>query len=232
MNDTEYKCPLNEEKQKEINALLSVRKAYRIVQENGQRLYGPPIDNSLPIPQRGSEVFVGRLPRDCYEDELVPMFEKIGPIYQLRLMMDFSGTNRGFAFVKYTNPLHAKEAAQSLDGCEVRVGHNIGVMLSWDNRRLFIGGIPRNKNKRQIANEMKRVTENVKDVIVYMSVYNNKNRGFAFVEYETHYAAAMARRRMAPGFKLWNNYEIRVDWADPEPELDDETMSKVCDYQF
>lgn len=38
-----------------------------------------------------------------YEDELVPLFENAGTIYEFRLMMEFSGDNRGYAFAMYTN---------------------------------------------------------------------------------------------------------------------------------
>lgn len=55
------------------------------------------------MPPRGCEVFVGKIPRDMFEDELVPLFETVGQIYEFRLMMEFSGENRGYAFVMYTN---------------------------------------------------------------------------------------------------------------------------------
>lgn len=60
-----------------------------LLQANGQRILGPPSDWVGPPPLKGSEVFVGRLPRDLLEDELVPVFERIGKIYQVRIMMDF-----------------------------------------------------------------------------------------------------------------------------------------------
>ena len=40
---------------------------------------------------------MGKIPRDCFEDELVPVFEKMGKIYELRLMVEYMGLNRGYA---------------------------------------------------------------------------------------------------------------------------------------
>ncbi|NXV90191.1 RBM46 protein, partial [Calonectris borealis] len=181
-------------------ALLALmeKTGYSMVQENGQRKFGgPPPGWEGPPPPRGCEVFVGKIPRDMYEDELVPVFERAGKIYEFRLMMEFSG--------KF-----------------------IGVCVSLDNCRLFIGAIPKEKKKEEILNEMKKVTEGVVDVIVYPNATDKtKNRGFAFVEYESHRAAAMARRRLIPGtFQLWG-HTIQVDWADPEKEVDEETMQRV-----
>ena len=39
--------------------------------------------------------------RDCFEDELVPVFASVGRIYELRLMIEFSGTNRTYCYVRY-----------------------------------------------------------------------------------------------------------------------------------
>ena len=74
---------------------LMERTGCGIVQVNGQRHYGPPSNWTGPPPSRGSEVFVGKIPRDCFEDELVPIFERVGYIYEMRLMMEYTGQNRG-----------------------------------------------------------------------------------------------------------------------------------------
>ncbi|XP_051994166.1 probable RNA-binding protein 46 [Xyrauchen texanus] len=212
-------------------ALLALmdRTGYSMVQENGQRKFGgpPPGWEGTP-PPRGCEVFVGKIPRDMYEDELVPVFERAGLIYEFRLMMEFSGENRGYAFVMYTTREAAQRAIQLLDNYEIRPGKFIGVCVSLDNCRLFIGSIPKDKKKEEIQEEMMKVTEGVVDVIVYPSALDRtRNRGFAFVEYESHKAAAMARRKLIPGtFQLWG-HTIQVDWAEPEKELDEETMLRV-----
>ncbi|KAF7259634.1 hypothetical protein EG68_05750 [Paragonimus skrjabini miyazakii] len=207
---------------------LTEKTSYPILQENGQRRYGPPPDWVGPQPPRGCEVFIGKIPRDCFEDELVPIFETVGKIYMFRLMMDFSGCNRGYGFCIYTNREDTRRAVAELDSYEIRRGKTLGVCFSVDNCRLFVGGIPKTKSKDEIMTEMIKVTEGVKDVIVYPSVADKtKNRGFAFVEYENHKAAAMARRKLIPGrIHLWG-HQIAVDWAEPEREVDEDIMSKV-----
>ncbi|XP_034400666.1 RNA-binding protein 47 isoform X7 [Cyclopterus lumpus] len=211
-------------------ALVSLmeRTGYTMVQENGQRKYGPPPGWNAASPPRGCEIFVGKIPRDVYEDELVPVFESVGRIYEMRLMMDFDGKNRGYAFVMYTEKHEAKRAVRELNNYEVRPGRLLGVCSSVDNCRLFIGGIPKTKKREEILEEVSKVTEGVLDVIVYASAADKmKNRGFAFVEYESHRAAAMARRKLMPGrIQLWG-HQIAVDWAEPEIDVDEDVMETV-----
>ncbi|XP_054459925.1 RNA-binding protein 47 isoform X3 [Anoplopoma fimbria] len=211
-------------------ALVSLmeRTGYSMIQENGQRKYGPPPGWNAASPPRGCEIFVGKIPRDVYEDELVPVFESVGRIYEMRLMMDFDGKNRGYAFVMYTEKHEAKRAVRELNNYEVRPGRLLGVCSSVDNCRLFIGGIPKTKKREEILEEVSKVTEGVLDVIVYASAADKmKNRGFAFVEYESHRAAAMARRKLMPGrIQLWG-HQIAVDWAEPEIDVDEDVMETV-----
>uniref|UniRef100_A0A8C4RM11 APOBEC1 complementation factor n=1 Tax=Erpetoichthys calabaricus TaxID=27687 RepID=A0A8C4RM11_ERPCA len=208
---------------------LIQRTGYNLLQENGQRKYGgPPPGWEGPPPERGSEIFVGKLPRDLFEDELVPLCEKFGKIYEVRMMMDFNGNNRGYAFVTFYNKQEAKNAMKQLNNYEIRTGRLLGVCASVDNSRLFVGGIPKTKKREEILSEMRKVTDGVVEVIVYPSAADKtKNRGFAFVEYESHRAAAMARRKLLPGrIQLWG-HAIAVDWAEPEVEVDEDTMATV-----
>lgn len=212
-----------------ILVALMERTGYAMIQENGQRKYGgPPPGWNNRSPPRGSEVFVGKIPRDVFEDELVPVFESVGRIYEMRLMMEFDGKNRGYAFVMYTTKNDAKMAVKKLNNYEIRKGRLLGVCCSVDNCRLFVGGIPKTKKKDEIFTEMSKVTEGVMDVIVYPSASDKtKNRGFAFVEYDSHRAAAMARRKLIPGrIQLWG-HPIAVDWAEPEQEVDQDIMDQV-----
>ena len=211
-------------------ALLMERNRCSIVQQAGQRRYGPPEDwpGDGP-PPKGSEVFVGKIPRDCFEDELVPALEQAGTVYEMRLMMEFAGMNRGYAFVVYSSPSEAKECVRTLNGFEIRRGKMLGVCMSVDNCRLFVGGIPKKASREDMKIEMVKISEGVVDVILYPSAADkSKNRGFAFVQYETHRAAAMARRKlMNSRVQIWGQ-AIAVDWAEPECEVDEEIMAQVC----
>ena len=61
------------------------------------------------------QVFVGRIPRELFEDVLVPVFEKAGRIWDFRLMIDsLSGYNRGYAFCTYCSKEGAKNAVKDV----------------------------------------------------------------------------------------------------------------------
>ena len=139
--------------------------------------------------------------------------------------MDFSGSNRGFCFVRYTDREHAKRAVKELNNFEIRPNKFLGILHSVDNRKLWVSGIPRNLTSDQIMAscrfnkcdahlrgriieifafvplqaEMQKLTDGVRDVILYSSQTDkSRTRGYAFVEYESHRAAALARRKLVP----------------------------------
>uniref|UniRef100_A0A3Q3BG09 Synaptotagmin binding, cytoplasmic RNA interacting protein n=1 Tax=Kryptolebias marmoratus TaxID=37003 RepID=A0A3Q3BG09_KRYMA len=214
-----------------IKELLE-RTQYTLDVTTGQRKYGGPPPQSVfsgPQPTVGTEIFVGKIPRDLFEDELVPLFEKAGPIWDLRLMMDpLSSLNRGYAFVTFCTKESAQEAVKLYNNYKIRPGKHIGVCISVANNRLFVGSIPKNKTKEQIVEEFAKVTEGLSDVILYLQPDDKKkNRGFCFLEYEDHKTAAQARRRLMSGkVKVWNSL-VTVEWADPIEDPDPEVMAKV-----
>jgi hypothetical protein len=102
----------------------------------------------------------------------------------------------------------------------------------------------------EILDEFSKHTTGLTDVILYYQVEEKnkgsglqKNRGFCFLEYETHQAASQARRRLLSGkycnqssnqaiqflgrVKAWNNLIVTVDWADPINTPGDDIMDKV-----
>ena len=132
----------------------------------------------------------------------------------------------------YTNPEDARKAVKILNNFEINPGKKIGVVMSKDNCRLYVGHIPRHVTREQIFEEMSQLTENVVNVIVKAPKPSSREDYpktiFAFVEYGTHHDAAMARRKLLPcKFQLFASDSVTVDWAQPEEEADEEIMSTV-----
>ncbi|XP_076766830.1 synaptotagmin binding cytoplasmic RNA interacting protein isoform X3 [Xylocopa sonorina] len=210
--------------------MILERTGYPLDVTTGQRKYGgPPPNWEGPTPGTGCEVFCGKIPKDMYEDELIPLFEKCGKIWDLRLMMDpMAGCNRGYAFITFTNREAAQQAVRELNDYEIRKGKKIGVTVSYNNHRLFVGNIPKNRDRDDLFEEFTKHAPGLTEVIIYSSPDDKKkNRGFCFLEYESHKAASLAKRRLSTGrLKVWG-CDIIVDWADPQEEPDEQTMSKV-----
>ncbi|ELU17586.1 hypothetical protein CAPTEDRAFT_178834 [Capitella teleta] len=208
------------------------RTGYTLDVTTGQRKYGgpPPGWGEKNQPGPGHEVFAGKIPKDMFEDELVPLFENCGPIWDFRLMMEpLTGLNRGYAFVTFTTRDAAQEAVKQLDNYEIKPTRRLKVNVSVANVRLFVGNIPKSKTREEIIEEFSKLTESLTDVIVYNVADDakKKNRGFAFLEYDSHKSASVAKRKLGNGRQRVWNCDIIVDWADPQEEPDEETMSKV-----
>ena len=116
-----------------------------------------------------------------------------------------------------------------LNNFEIRPGRHLVVTKSVDNRRLWVNGIPKNRSSPEIRAEMERLTGGVRDIILYPSQADkSKSRGYMFVEYESHRAAAMARKKLIKGnYHIYGQEIGTVDWAEPETDVDEETMSTV-----
>ncbi|XP_033113280.1 heterogeneous nuclear ribonucleoprotein R-like isoform X2 [Anneissia japonica] len=202
---------------------------YSLDVTTGQRKYGgPPPDWEGPAPAN-TELFVGKLPRDVFEYDLVPLFEKCGRIWDMRLMIDpNTQNNRGYAFISFCDKEGAKKAVAELNDYEIQPNRKIGVTRSVANCKLYVAPIPKSKTREEIMEEFSQHAPGLRDVVIYLTEDRRKNRGFAFLEYETHQAASTAKRKLSTGrVKVWNGVDITVDWADPQPQPDEETMSRV-----
>lgn len=66
-------------------------------------------------PLVGCECFIGRIPLNLFEDELIPLFEKQGNIWDLRIITDpTTGLNKGYAFITYCDKQSAEQAVKNV----------------------------------------------------------------------------------------------------------------------
>lgn len=193
-----------------------------------QKIMGPPMDANYTRDVKGCEVFVSRLPADVYFEALFPIFSKYGRIHQIRVMLTPNGLyNKGLTYISYFDDSSAANAIQALNDYEIAPGCRMKVEISLDNRRLYVGGIPHTKLRDEIWKELiKQGIFGIVDVIVYRSYscpWNN--RGFAFVEFESHQRAAIVNAAFK-NLELFGS-PVTLDWSVPLSEVSDDVMKKV-----
>ncbi|KAG8439069.1 hypothetical protein GDO86_005322 [Hymenochirus boettgeri] len=183
-----------------------------LVQVNGQRRYGgPPPGWVGNAPVSGSEVFIGKIPQDLYEDKLIPLFQSVGKLYEFRLMMTFSGLNRGFAYARYINKRQAIAAITTLNGFEISKGCHIVVCRSTEKSEITLDGLPSTLNQLTLQNVLDEVTSGVSNISLYPSPLKS-GQVIAIVKYNSHRAAAMAKKSLCEGSHLLHGLPLRVDW--------------------
>ncbi|NXE44047.1 DND1 protein, partial [Ptilorrhoa leucosticta] len=167
----------------------------KLVQINGQRRYGGPppgmsgeqLGRGAPgawrsspralcprvpagwvggPPPAGTEVYIARLPQDVYENTLIPLFESVGKLYEFRLMMTFSGLNRGFAYARYASPQDARNAIATFHRFQVREGCAIVVCRSTQKRELVVNGLTASVSQQELEATLQTVTDGVLSVSI------------------------------------------------------------------
>ncbi|NXA78507.1 DND1 protein, partial [Thryothorus ludovicianus] len=199
-------------------ALLAWEKetGIELVQINGQRCYGgPPPGWVGGPPPAGTEVYITRLPQDVYEDTLIPLFESVGKLYEFRLMMTFSGLNRGFAYARYASRQDALRAIATLHRFQLRQGCAIVVCRSTQKRELVLDGLGASVSQQELKARLQRVTEGIHSVTLHTSPSQGQGK-LAVLKYKTHKAAALAKKALVEGNLRLGETGVKVDWLDPE----------------
>ena len=61
-------------------------------------------------------IYVGNLPNDADEDDLVDMFSEYGSVRNIKIIRDrYSNTSRGYAFLELPNAKAASQAIEDWD---------------------------------------------------------------------------------------------------------------------
>lgn len=93
--------------------------------------------------------------------------------------------------------------------------------------RLFVGNLPKSKTDQDIFDEVSRIARGrLLRVITYKSFADpRQHRGFCFLDYGSALEAADAKRALSQHRMF--GCRTAVDWADPEPAVDADTMAAV-----
>lgn len=184
---------------------------------------------------KGSELFVGGLARTVTESKIREIFAPYGEIVELRMMRDQNGATKGFCFVRFATKEAALKAHKEKNGIMLE-GKKVGVTLSSDRDKLFFGNLPKDWSPEEFDKLVRQAFEDVVNVDLALAPSSDAslvdkrklNRGFAFVQFSSHGAAARAHRSGSRAdFVLPGGWHPFVDWAEKEPDLDSEEMAKV-----
>lgn len=79
-----------------------------------------------------------------FEDDLIPLFDTIGVIMQFRLMMKYSGNNRGFGYIIYVCPNDGYRAIQYLNDVLLNSWCRLKLIVSSNIRHICLTNVSDN----------------------------------------------------------------------------------------
>ncbi|XP_038700183.1 uncharacterized protein LOC119997323 isoform X1 [Tripterygium wilfordii] len=179
--------------------------------------------------RRQTEIFIGGLDKDTKEEDITKVFEDSGKIVEVRLLVNGkTGKNKGYGFVRFASASDAKSALEKHPLVEI-CGKQCSPAPVEGNDTLFLGNIDKKwKNEDVIKLLQERGIEKI-DKVTVMADPNNieRNRGFAFLELESNKDAQIAYKILQTNDMPGKLQNIKVAWAEPLSEPDEEEMLKV-----
>ncbi|KAK9063246.1 hypothetical protein SSX86_017116 [Deinandra increscens subsp. villosa] len=181
--------------------------------------------------EKGTEIYVGKLDKNAVEDDLVTVFQRFGELISTRIVRKpNTNKSKGFAFVRFASVEQAKLALSELkDGLEVR-GKRVVISASQDNDTLYLGNICKTWKKEQVLQQLNEYgIEHIEVLRVPEdSKIENKNKGFAFLEFRTHADAVAAFQRLKkPDVVFGRDVSARVAFAQTPMHSKDADLSQV-----
>ncbi|KAM7000763.1 dead end protein 1 [Tautogolabrus adspersus] len=213
---------LNLERVQELETWLKTTNT-KLTQVNGQRKYGgPPEVWDDPLPGARCEVFISQIPRDAYEDLLIPLFTSVGPLWEFRLMMNFSGQNRGFAYAKFGSPALAADAIRLLNGHMLEPGIRLSVRRSTEKRHLCVGELPASTRQEDLLQVLRVLADGVERVS--LKAGPGIDGVSAIVAFSSHHAASMAKKVLVEAFKKQFSLTVSIKWQSTVKASGDEPL--------
>lgn len=178
------------------------------------------------------QLYCGHIPSDVSDSELFELLRVHGNFYELRVILDGdTPKRRGYAFVKCCTEVDQKAIIDRLNGHEIRSKRHLKLNSYKPNRSLYVANIPKSKTERQLRDEFDRHLGGIVNLIIYRPVSNyhfhDQNRGFCFLEFESHELARLAKRRVESDPCRIFATSIFVDWADLMETPTEEIMQSV-----
>lgn len=199
-------------------------------------LYSPAKDQGF-YPEKRSQIFVAGIPYKASVFEVAQFFQKVNRVFEVKLLLQQNpDLNRGLAYITFFNASAAKKAIEDLKKKLFLGMKRLNMELSFDNCRIFVGGLPTDKSKEEISMNLLSTykVRNLVKVFTYCSYIDpNHNRGFAFLEFRTHQDAAFFLTKYRNNLYLFGK-QMLVDWSIPivesDPKTEAQVLTNICGY--
>lgn len=187
-----------------------------VIQSNGCRIYTNPLGSSkFPIPTDKIEIFVRNLPRDCFEDEILPHFERFGPIYKFRLLIDYDNLTRGYGYLIFYLEKSALIALDLMGYYIIRKDIIMDVEKSFEKSCLLAMNIPSNHTDEAIKQQFLKIFKQITSITINRHNELNmkeNNTCKALLEFPNHKDALTAKQYGSKGtLNLWGK-SVKILW--------------------
>lgn len=143
------------------------------------------------------EIFVGRLPKDCTEEDITVAFSQFGEIVSIRIIPSASKKSNRIAFVRYMSTEAAKKSlAEFKDGVEVK-GKRIKVSASQVKNTLYLKNICKSWTKEQVLLSLKSIgIEEFEMNLPDDPDTGGRNKGISFLKFAAPDTAKIAFQKL------------------------------------
>lgn len=208
------------------------KKFRRIFTDDKQPFNKNITSDSSAISSNPHQLYCGHIPGDVTERELFDVIKPHAKPIEICLMMDaVTQKHRGFAFISFANEKDMRLVLDNIDSFEIRPGRSVKLSVYKPNRSLYVANIPKSISADQLRDEFRKYLLGITNVVVYRPFSNcrigDQNRGFCFLEFESHDMARVAKRKLEQDPKRIFANAVFVDWADSFDTPPDEVMQNV-----
>ena len=190
-----------------------------VTQTNGCRIWINP-DSNHEIPEKKIEIFINNLPKDFFEIDILPHFERFGPVYQFRLLIDYDNRNRGFAYLVYYYEKSALTCLDLMGYFVAKPGLILDVERSQQRSHLLALNVPSNLQYSEIEQGFRSIYPDLKNVFVRQTASKqgempSKNTS-VLLTFPDHETALNAKRWSGVGsVNIWSR-NVKILWARSE----------------